>query len=122
MECAKLNSTEWRPFYRGSVGEYFLLTKKDLKPNFICQHGKLVLRLRWKQKNTLVKGRGTMCEAVEEFAKEYAKEYADNRDVTKVQKLMKNLQFTLDQALDALEIQGDSRTYIITQLQKQQAR
>ena len=63
-----------------------------------------------------------MCEAVEEYAKEYAKEYADNRDVTKVQKLMKNLQFTLDQALDALEIQGDSRTYIITQLQKQQAR
>ena len=63
------------------------------------------------------KGRGTMCEAVEKFAKEYA----DNRDVTKVSKLMKNLQLTLNQALDALDIQGDSRTYIITQLQKQQA-
>ena len=34
---------------------------------------------------------------------------------------MTNLKFTLEQALDALNIQGDSRTYIITQLQKQQA-
>ena len=84
-------------------------------------------------KNPLVKGRGTMCEAVEkfakeyakeyaeEYAKEYAKEYADNRDVTNVHNLMVNLQFTLEQALDALDIQGDSRTYIMTQLQKQQA-
>ena len=67
------------------------------------------------------KGRGTMCEAVEEFAKEYAKEYADDCNVTNVRKLMENLQFTLEQALDVLDIQGDSRTYIIAQLQKQQA-
>ena len=75
------------------------------------------------------KGRGTMCETVEkfakeiaeEYAKEYAKEYADDCNVTNVQNLMTNLKFTLEQALDALNIQGDSRTYIITQLQKQQA-
>lgn len=62
-------------------------------------------------------GRGTMCEAVEK----YAKEYADERDVTNVQNLMENLQFTLEQALDALNIQGDSRTYITARLQKQHA-
>ena len=75
------------------------------------------------------KGRGTMCEAVEkfakeiaeEYAKEYAKEYADDCNVTNVQNLMTNLKFTLEQALDALNIQGDSRAYIIAQLQKQQA-
>ena len=62
-------------------------------------------------------GRGTMCEAVEK----YAKEYADERDVTNVQNLMENLQFTLEQALDAINIQGDSRTYITARLQKQHA-
>lgn len=59
-------------------------------------------------------GRETMCESV----KEYAKEYADERDVTKVKKLMENLQLTLEQALNALDIHGSSRTYITEQLQK----
>ena len=59
-------------------------------------------------------GREIMCESV----KEYAKEYADERDVTKVRKLMENLQLTLEQALNALDIHGSSRTYIIKQLQK----
>lgn len=59
-------------------------------------------------------GRETMCESV----KEYAKEYADERDVIKVRKLMENLQLTLEQALNALDIQGTSRTYIEKQLQK----
>lgn len=59
-------------------------------------------------------GRETMCEAVEE----YAKEYADERDVTKVRKLMENLQLTLEQALNALDIHGTSRTYIMKRLQK----
>ena len=68
-------------------------------------------------KNPLVKGRGTMCEAVEKFAKEYA----DDCNVMNVQNLMENLHLSLEQALDALNIQGDSRAYIITQLQKQQA-
>ena len=55
-----------------------------------------------------------MCESV----KEYAKEYADERDVTKVKKLMENLQLTLEQALNALDIHGSSRIYITKQLQK----
>ena len=59
-------------------------------------------------------GRETMCESV----KEYAKEYADERDVIKVRKLMENLQLTLEQALNALDIQGTSRTYIEKRLQK----
>ena len=59
-------------------------------------------------------GRETMCESV----KEYAKEYADERDVIKVRKLMENLQLTLEQALNALDIHGTSRTYIEKQLQK----
>ena len=59
-------------------------------------------------------GRETMCESV----KEYAKEYADERDVIKVRKLMENLQLTLEQALNALDIHGTSRTYIEKRLQK----
>ena len=59
-------------------------------------------------------GREIMCESV----KEYAKEYADERDVTKVKKLMENLQLTLEQALNALDIHGSSRAYITKQLQK----
>lgn len=62
-----------------------------------------------------------MSESVKEFAKEYAKEYVkkykDERDVISVKKLMENLQLTLDQALNALDIQGTSRTYIIKQIQ-----
>ena len=58
--------------------------------------------------------REIMCESV----KEYAKEYADERDVIKVRKLMENLQLTLEQALNALDIQGTSRTYIEKRLQK----
>ena len=59
-------------------------------------------------------GREIMCESVKEFAKEYA----DEHDVTKVEKLMENLQLTLEQALNALDIHGTSRAYIIKQIQK----
>ena len=58
--------------------------------------------------------REIMCESV----KEYAKEYADEQIVTKVEKLMENLQLTLEQALNALDIHGASRAYIIKQIQK----
>ena len=63
-------------------------------------------------------GREIMCESVKEFAREYAKEYADEHDVKKVKKLMENLQLTLEQALNALDIHGASRAYIIKQIQK----
>ncbi len=62
------------------------------------------------------KGRGAMSEAVEEFAREYAKEYADQRDVKNVKNLMENLHITLEQALNALNIQGTLREYISEQI------
>ena len=67
-------------------------------------------------------GRDNMCEAVEKYAKEYAKkyakEYAVNEKIGSVKNLIKNTKFTLEQALDALEIQGDERAFITEQLQK----
>ena len=76
------------------------------------------------------KGRDQMCEAVEnyakeyakrhaeEYAKEYAKEYAVKEKIISVQNLMTNTHFTLEQALNALGIQGDERDFITKQLQK----
>ena len=64
-------------------------------------------------------GRGQMCEAVEKYAKEYAKEYAINEKVISVQNLMENMKLTLEQALDAMGIQGDERTMIAERLQEQ---
>ena len=64
------------------------------------------------------KGRGQMCEAVENYAKEYAKEYAVKEKIFSVQNLMTYTQFTLEQALNALGIQGDERDFITKQLQK----
>ena len=66
-------------------------------------------------------GRDTMCEAVQEYAKEYAKEYANEYAVKEkmisVKNLMENMKLTVDQALNALGIQGDERKTIINQLQ-----
>lgn len=68
-------------------------------------------------------GRGQMCEAVEkyaeEYAKEYAKEYAINEKMISVKNLMENMKLTLEQALDAMGIQGDERTMIAERLQDQ---
>ena len=63
-------------------------------------------------------GREQMCEAVEEYAKEYAKEYAAKEKAVSVRNLMENMKLTLEQALNALGIQGDERTFITKQLQK----
>lgn len=63
-------------------------------------------------------GREKMCEAVEEYAKEYAKEYAAKEKAVSVRNLMENMKLTLEQALNALGIQGDERTFITKQLQK----
>ena len=63
-------------------------------------------------------GRGVMCESVEN----YAKAYGDKRELTgkinSVKNLMKNMKLTLDQALNALGINGEERTLITKQLQK----
>ena len=59
-------------------------------------------------------GREIMCEAVEK----YGDERAIKAKIVSVQNLMKNTKFTLEQAFDALEIQGDERELITKQLQK----
>ena len=59
-------------------------------------------------------GREQMCEAVEK----YAKEYAIREKIVSVKNLMENTKFTLEQALNALGIQGDERELITKQLQK----
>ena len=64
------------------------------------------------------KGREKMCEAVEEYAKEYAKEYAVKEKIVSVKNLMENMKLTLDEALNALGIQGEEREIITEQLQK----
>ena len=56
-----------------------------------------------------------MCEAVEK----YAKKYAAREKIVSIQNLMENMKLTLEQALNALGIQGDERDLIIEQLQKQ---
>lgn len=61
------------------------------------------------------KGRDTMCEAVQE----YAKEYAIGEVAETVKNLMGNTGFTLEKALDILGIQGEKRELVIKQLQQE---
>ena len=61
-------------------------------------------------------GREDMCEAVEKNAEEYAKEYAAREKIVSVQNRMGNMKLTLEQALNALGIQGDERELITKQL------
>lgn len=69
-------------------------------------------------KNYDVRGRDQMCEAVEQFAKEYADEEIMKSQINNVQNLMDNVNFTLEQALDALKIQGHEREVIIEHFKK----
>ncbi len=64
------------------------------------------------------RGREQMCEAVENYAKEYAKEYAIKEKIVSVNNLMENMTFSMEQALDALGIQGEERARITKELQK----
>lgn len=57
-----------------------------------------------------------MSGAVEKYAIKYAKEYAVK--VISVKNLMANTNFTLDQALNALGIQGEERLVIAKELQE----
>ena len=67
--------------------------------------------------------RDNVSEAVERYAKEYAKKYAkecvEQEKAISVKNLMENVKFTLEQALNALGIQGEEREQIKRQLQKQ---
>ena len=63
-----------------------------------------------------------MCEAVEKYGdKREARGEARGKEKTNikaVQNLMKNMKWTVEQALDALSINGKERTKIIGKLQK----
>ena len=72
------------------------------------------------------KGREIMCEAVKKYAEEYAVEYAEEyaaerlikeRAIT-VQKLMRNMKWTLEQTLDNLEIYDKTERATIIRLIK----
>ena len=65
-------------------------------------------------------GRDTMCEAVQEYAKEYASECLKTEKAELVENFMKNMNLTLEQALDAAGIHGEERDAIIQLLQKQE--
>ena len=54
----------------------------------------------------------------ERYAGVVAGQYVDEITATNVRKLMTNLQLSLDQALIALDIEGESRTQVIKQLQR----
>lgn len=60
------------------------------------------------------RGKEEMCEIIENVADKKA----EKTKIECVKNLMKNMKLTLNQALDALEIQGDERTLITGQLQK----
>ena len=64
------------------------------------------------------KGRGNMSEAVEKYAREYAEECVIVEKITSVKNLMNIMKLTLEQALNALGIQGKDREQIFNQLQK----
>lgn len=63
-------------------------------------------------------GQENMCEAVQKYAEEYAKEYSTERTMIIVENFMKNMNFTVEQSLDAAGIQGEERELLIKQLQK----
>ena len=59
-----------------------------------------------------------MSEAVEKYAKEYAKEYVLKQRIELVKNLMESTEFSLEQSLNALKIQGEERELITKQLQE----
>ena len=65
-------------------------------------------------------GQENMCEAVQRYAEEYAKEYSAERTMVIVENFMKNMNFTLEQSLDAAGIQGEERELLIKQLKEKQ--
>ena len=68
------------------------------------------------------KGRENMCDAVKEYAEKYGRSLAkDSEEQTKVNlvnSLMKNMKLNVNQALNALNIEGDERAVIIKELKK----
>ncbi|SDB31128.1 hypothetical protein SAMN02910298_01540 [Pseudobutyrivibrio sp. YE44] len=57
-----------------------------------------------------------MCEAVQKYAEEYAKEHTLDSVAVNVKNLMTNMNWSMEQALDALGIEGDERAAIMEKL------
>ena len=63
-------------------------------------------------------GRKVMCKAVKKYGETVANEREIKTKLDSVKNLMKNLNLSLDKALDALGINGKDRTIIANQLAK----
>lgn len=67
-------------------------------------------------------GREDMGEVVQRYAEKYAKQYGAEcelqANIRSVKNLMENLKFSVEQALNALGIQGNDRVAILKELQK----
>ena len=59
-----------------------------------------------------------MCESVKNFAEEYAKEYSTLKDVERVKSVMDKLKYSVEEALDLLNITGEEKNVISQHLQK----
>ena len=64
------------------------------------------------------KGRENMCDAVQKYAKKYADGVAQKSRSADVKALMESMKLSLDQALNALKIEGDERAAITKQLRQ----
>ena len=64
------------------------------------------------------KGRDTMCDAVREYAKEYAHENVINEKADIAKNLINNAGFTLDQALNMLNLNSEDRSLLTAELKK----
>ncbi len=64
------------------------------------------------------KGRDTMCDAVKEYAKEYARENVINVKTDIAKNLINNAGFTIDQALNMLDLSSEDRSLLTKELMK----
>ena len=64
------------------------------------------------------KGRETMCDSVEKYAKDYAKEYAEEQKIDIARNLIKEVGLSMDQVFKVLKIRKDQQDYFISQVQK----
>ena len=58
-----------------------------------------------------------MCEAVRRYAEEYAEGRVVDSKVEIIKNLMKNMKFTLEQALKATGVTGEEKEIVIKKLQ-----
>ena len=72
------------------------------------------------------KGRETMCDSVEKYARDYAKEYAEEvsrervgREMSEsVKNLMESMHISIEQAVKVLGLKGTTKDYVMSQFQK----